>query len=663
MGEELVLGAVALNQLPLDWTGNTARILAAVRDAESEGVQLLCLPELCISGYGCEDAFFSKETRKRSLECLSKVASASSNTIIALGLPLEVKGKLYNATALCLNGRIYGFVLKQFLANYGLHYESRWFKPWQAGRQVQFEFEGIKIPAGDILFCLGQRVLLGIEICQDAWVKDRPAKKFKSLGVGLVFNPSASHFAFGRGEERREAVKKWSKELDSVYVYANLLGNEAGRVIYEGNTLIASKGRLIAEGARFSYRDHLLTCMSAQVKSIAADKTDSFIHLELPNSTSGSQQKFAVYQDSKLKSASRNEEFSRAVALGLFDYMRKSHSLGFVVSLSGGVDSAASAVLVRLMVEFGVQELGVEEFVQRLGVKSLKIPEGSGDRRIGEIVTELLTTVYQSTENSSKITKRAAKEVANSLGARHFELDVSSLVNDYVHRVEDVLGKKLSWEQDDLALQNIQARVRSPGVWLIANIQRKLLLSTSNRSEAAVGYATMDGDTSGGLAPIAGVGKPFLRSWLSWMENVGPEGIAGISALRLVNVQQPTAELRPKSFQQNDEKDLMPYVVLDEIEDLAIRQKLPPLKILDSLKTTHVDESLERLALWVIRFFTLWSQNQWKRERLAPSFHLDDKNLDPKTWCRFPILSAGYKEEIEQIKGLLKNNNVRVEKN
>ena len=184
---------------------------------------------------------------------------------------------------------------------------------------------------------------------------------------------------------------------------------------------------------------------------------------------------------------------------------------------------------------------------------------------------------------------------------------------------------------------------------MLANVAGALLISTSNRSEAAVGYATMDGDTSGGLAPIAGIDKAYLRQWLSWMESEGLEGIGPIPTLAAVNQQSPTAELRPQDRHQTDEADLMPYEVLDRIERLAIRDKLMPKEILPYLQVAYPDESLKQQIGWICRFFRLWSRNQWKRERYAPSFHLDDENLDPKTWCRFPILSSGFRKELEEL--------------
>ena len=185
---------------------------------------------------------------------------------------------------------------------------------------------------------------------------------------------------------------------------------------------------------------------------------------------------------------------------------------------------------------------------------------------------------------------------------------------------------------------------------MIANLRNQLLLATSNRSEAAVGYATMDGDTAGGLSPIAGIDKAFLRRWLGWLETTGPQGLAAMPSLNAVNVQQPTAELRPPEQAQTDEKDLMPYDVLDAIEGYAIRDKKTPLECYQLLRADFGQYSPRDLAAWVERFFTLWCRNQWKRERYAPSFHVDDKNLDPKTWCRFPILSGGFAKELAELR-------------
>jgi NAD+ synthase (glutamine-hydrolysing) len=242
--------------------------------------------------------------------------------------------------------------------------------------------------------------------------------------------------------------------------------------------------------------------------------------------------------------------------------------------------------------------------------------------------------------------------VADGVGARHHEVDVDALVKGYVALAEGALGRSLAWQTDDLALQNIQARVRSPSAWMLANVEGKLLLATSNRSEAAVGYATMDGDTSGGLSPIAGIDKNYLRSWLRWLETDASPALR-VPALSAVNVQAPTAELRPAEEKQTDEDDLMPYDLLDRIERLMVRDRHAPLEIFEILRLERPDVPAHRLALWVERFFTLFARNQWKRERYAPSFHLDDESLDPKTFCRLPILSGGFARELGAVRAAL----------
>jgi len=293
-------------------------------------------------------------------------------------------------------------------------------------------------------------------------------------------------------------------------------------------------------------------------------------------------------------------------------------------------------------VQLGIEELGHERFIERFShLESL-----AQTTDVPGLVAAVLTCVYQSTRNSGEVTRKAAQSLSAAIGATFYEWDIDSLVGGYTDRIENAVGRKLEWSQDDLALQNVQARARAPGVWMLANLTESLLLTTSNRSEAAVGYATMDGDTSGGLAPIAGIDKAFLRRWLHWMEEKGPSGSGPIAALKAVNQQQPTAELRPPGEKQTDESDLMPYELLDVIERAAIRDKYMPLEVYQLLRAEFPQYGARQLERWTVRFFKLWSRNQWKRERYAPSFHLDDENLDPKTWCRFPILSGGFSREL-----------------
>ena len=546
---------------------------------------------------------------------------------------------------------------KRHLAGDGIHYEPRWFKPWPAGVRQELEIDGVRYPFGDHFFDVGG-VRIGFEICEDAWVANRPGAALALKAVDLILNPSASHFAFGKIETRKRFVTEGSRAFGVGYVYANHMGNEAGRAIYDGGALIAASGRLLAAGPRFSFRDHDITAAVVDLEAIRMNQARTASYEPTIEQTDEGRVRVAFkIPTAKLEASGveppawetgrhiKEEEFARAEALGLFDYLRKSSSGGFVLSLSGGADSAAVAALIGLMVRLGVGELGLDAFIARLASAPTLV--GARDER--EVVHRLLVCVYQATRNSSTVTREAARAVASGVGAEFLEFDVDDLVEAYKAIVTRAIGRPLDWEKDDLALQNIQARVRSPGVWFLANLRNALLLSTSNRSEAAVGYATMDGDTSGGLSPIAGIDKAYLRRWLVWLETTGPEGVGPLTALRAINVQAPTAELRPSERKQTDEEDLMPYDVLDCCERAAIRDKKSPAEVLAIVQQQFPDFTVEQLRLWVTRFFRLWSRNQWKRERYAPSFHLDDENLDPKTWCRFPILSAGFARDLREL--------------
>jgi NAD+ synthase (glutamine-hydrolysing) len=497
-------------------------------------------------------------------------------------------------------------------------------------------------------------------------VANRPGATLALHGIDLILNPSASHFAFGKLEVRKRFVLDGSRAFGVSYVYANLLGNEAGRAIYDGGALIASGGKLIATGPRFSFADFRLTSAVIDVDATrmsqartASFKPDLAGDSKLRISAPFNWPQVKVEQKAKpilataweTSSDLKEEEFLRAEALALFDYLRKSHSQGFVVSLSGGADSAAVTCLVSLSLEMALAELGADAIKARLA-HFRQLPEPVAPKTL---TTALLTTAYQSTANSGEVTRTAARTIAEAVGATHLELDVEAIHQGYLRAIETALGRKLDWQRDDLALQNIQARVRSPGIWLIANLNNALLLSTSNRSEAAVGYATMDGDTSGGLSPIAGIDKAFLRHWLRWLETKGPEGLHTIPALAVVNQQSPTAELRPADRHQTDEDDLMPYDILDAIERAAIRDKNSPVEVFELMRGQFANFTPQQLGIWVERFFKLWCRNQWKRERYAPSFHLDDENLDPKTWCRFPILSGSFEVELEELRNKVKS--------
>lgn len=657
---ELVkVGAAALNQTPLDWQGNKNNILKAIDEAKNQEIQVLCLPELCITGYGCEDAFYSPDVFKLSLEILEDIVDQTSDIVACVGLPIWVNNKIYNSACLIANRQILGFVCKQHLPNYGLFYEDRWFHRWKSGQTSEISIKGIKYPVGDLVFNF-DNIRIGLEICEDAWVANRPATRHFDKGVDIILNPSASPFGFHKFKIREQLVTDASRAFCCAYVYTNLLGNESGRLIFDGDAMVCSGGDVLASSQRFSYADFTLTSAiidigknkieQAKIKSSLPpdlkliQSSFELTYSEIPNTS------FAEMEAFEKGGSLKEEEFSRSVSLALFDYLRKSRSFGFTISLSGGADSCACTALCGLMVRLGDESIGFDAFKEKLSY----IPELKNTKTIEELTEKLILTIYQGTENSSDDTLNSAKNLVESIGAQFMKININGLVDSYTHLIEDQIGRKLSWDTDDIPMQNIQARVRAPGVWMLANLHNHLLLATSNRSEVAVGYCTMDGDTAGSISPIAGIDKDWLRTWLIWLEKIGCE-VKGkhikIEGLKYVNALQPTAELRPKDNKQTDEKDLMPYKVLNHIEQLAIRDKKSPVECFRNLEKFYENQySREDLYNWTNRFFKLWSRNQWKRERYAPGFHLDTHNLDPRSWTRFPILSGGYVFELEKLK-------------
>lgn len=609
MSRKLKLAGACLNQTPIDWENNLRNIKSAIDEARNEGVDILCLPELCITGYGCEDLFLGQWLHETALEKLVELIPFTQNIAICVGLPIRIDGNNYNTTAFIANGEIKAIYAKQKLANDGVHYEPRWFTPWPTGVVEKYDVHGKTVPFGHITVEY-KGLQIGFEICEDAWRSDRPIEHLNTK-VDLVLNPSASHFAFGKSKFREEViVKESSRKFDCVYLYANLLGNEAGRMIYDGDVLIAQKGKLVGRNHRLWYHDYRLLT----------------VDVDFENDTATNNIK-PHYND-------RKEEFAHAAGLALFDYCRKSRSNGFVLSLSGGADSSTIATLISFAVRTALEQRGKDGLEDKLGFKL------NGDTTEA-ITKQLLTTAYQATKNSSDATFNSAKNLAESLGATFYNWHIDNEVNEYRSTIEYAIGRSLTWEQDDITLQNIQARARSPIIWMLANLENKLLMATSNRSEGDVGYATMDGDTSGSISPIAGVDKHFILQWLRYAEKK-----LGFGGLKEVNSLTPTAELRPEDQHQTDEEDLMPYEVLMKIEREAILNGQSPKQVFDVLKKEYDQEMLKD---WIKKFYQLWTRNQWKRERYAPSFHFDDFNIDPRSWYRFPILSGGYREELDHL--------------
>lgn len=604
-----------LNQTPLDWRGNLNNIRESIKIAKDNSVDILCLPELSITGYGCQDLFYHDWFIQKSDDILKEIRLLTKSITVIVGHPLSFNKKRYNSCCIIRNQKILGFFIKSNLPNDGIHYEKRWFEGWEYGKVDKFNFLNQSYPIGNFQIEYDNNLTLGFEICRDMWDEERPANYIKTKKNLIIFNPIASHYAFKKFDFRKKLVVESSKKFNCTYISVNLLGNESGKVIFEGDTILASEGKLISVNDRFSFKN-----ISFSKYDIDFNNQSDKINYESPK----------IY-----------DEFIDAFSLGLSDYLFKSNLNGFALSLSGGLDSSSIAILTYEMIKRILEKQGIETLNKKFNLNL--IPSDNIHSNIKKVINKILFTAYQETENSTKETKRSAKILSDFIGSNHFEWSIDSEVKSITEKISNKTSKKYSWEENDITLQNVQARVRSPFIWFIANANNLLLLSTSNRSESSVGYSTMDGDSSGSISPIAGIDKVFIKDLLKYLrEKYNYTCLDNVLSLK------PSAELKPTNKKQFDEDDLMPYNILSEIERCFVKERKGPREIYNILKRKELsdDESLKKN---IKNFFKLLATNQWKRERTAPSFHFDDYSLDASTWFRFPILSNNFKEEIDSL--------------
>lgn len=697
------VGTASLRQLPFDFTGNAQRVLAAVKAACQARINVLLLPELVLSGYGCEDNFTFQEFNQaveaslaiiiEEIASLHKRYEAEGNTdaavLVALGMPLMYPGgQVFNATAIVSHQGLHGFSCKQFLARNGLHYEPRWFEAWTRGRvTLHPKFD---VPMGDIVVdCNGIRI--GFETCEDSWISNRPGRDLYQRNVDIILNPSASHFAVGKYATRKQFVQEGSRAFGVAYAYANLSGTETGTSIFDAGCLIASEGRILSYGDRLNTQDmmvnHALVNVSAnrvsRIISSETIKNNEANTVDIPLTVGLDSEQLSL-KDIKHADATTNHtlpdfwasltgpdldytEICYAIGNGLWDWMTRTKTNGYVVSLSGGADSGLAAVLVYLSQRIAYHQLGEDAYraklpdrVQNIAQQKEVTPiQGQGHEvpLVQQLLPKLLFCLYQGSENSSNTTYHAAKVLAQGIGATFRNWDIQPLIEQYCERVNGIYPEHpLSWDTDDITLQNIQARVRSPGVWMIANRENKLLIATSNLSESALGYATMDGDTSGVLSAISGLAKSTIRKLNRWLETTGVPVLTehgckriAIPQLRWINEQQPTAELRPD--EQTDEDELMPYEICDFIMDCYLIRQMWPKSILVELVMNGYGDTytLRELAAFVERWFKLFCRNPWKRYGTRAGFHVSQISLDPKTFHRFPLLNSGFAEPLARM--------------
>ena len=618
------ISAVSMKTTPLDFEGNYQTILSVLNSPKVKESSIIVFPECCISGYSCEDAFLYSHTCDLSFSYLKKLLPFSKNRLLAVGLPLMISPYLYNVCALLYDGEILAFIPKNYLANRSVFYENRWFSTTNQFKKLNYD----NILFGNYIFNFLD-TKIGIQICADLWENSPEQIDMFEKGTEIILSLNASPFEMGKQKSRIELLKQKSRNYNCIIAYSNLNGNEAGNLIFDGGACIVADGEFFGQTKRIHLEDFQITTAIFDLKLLTQNRiknsTQFFISSDLKRVEDFDIKQFlgkdnlTPTKQINLKEEDIYNDFTKAVCLGLWDYLVKSKTKGFTLSLSGGVDSAVCAILVFTMKNLVLQTLGKQVFQ---------------DYKLNE--KEILQTVYQKTKNNSELTQKIASNLSKEINALYYQVEIDEEVQSISEKFQNATNISLNWKDHNISLQNIQARVRSPIIWMFANIKNHLLISTSNRSEASVGYCTMDGDTSGSISPIGGVSKKFLLDFLNHIQKGKNIYIKPLKSVDLLLSTKPTAELKPINEKQEDEKDLMPYDILNRIETEFVQNGKTKEEILDSIEFKDKKE----LKKYIDKYFLLFQSNQWKRNRTAATFHLDNYDLDMKSNFRFPIFSG-----------------------
>src|SRR5262245_6924990 len=526
---------VALAQIDTtvgDIEGNEKKILEAYFRGVAAGVDLVMVPELATTGYAPRDLLLKSGFVSKNLESLERLAAATKKVALLtgyVGRNEKRPGREFtNSVALLQGGKIVATRIKTLLPTYDVFDEDRYFEP--ALENQALEFNGGKI---------------GLTICEDVWNdedfwRDRryrrnPAIELAEAGARVIFNVSASPWHLGKNKVRREMLSQLAAKAKAPLVYCNLVGGN-DELVFDGASLaFNAKGEVLAEGKMFE-EDFVV---------VDLDKAPAIEHKSLPD----------------------EEKVYKALVLGLRDYMHKCGFKSALLGLSGGIDSALTAVI-------AVEALGREN------VRGVSLPS----------------------QFSSKGSLDDARKLAGNLGIQYDLVPIQPMFASAREQLKVVFDGR----PEDTTEENIQARLRGVTLMAMSNKFGSLLLTTGNKSELAVGYCTLYGDMCGGLAVISDVPKTMVYRLARWI-NREREIIPAASITK-----PPSAELRPN---QTDQDSLPPYDVLDAILEAYVVQCRSPQEIIAS----GFDEATVRRVVHLI------DANEYKRRQSAPGLKVTSK--------------------------------------
>ncbi len=527
-----------------DLAGNCRKIMEYAERAEKFGADLVSFPELAVTGYPPEDLLLKRKFVEDNLVALRELSRSIRNIVAVVGFVDKGRGGVYNSAAVISAGEIKGIYHKMRLPNYAVFDEKRYFK---SGKNP-------------VVFLLGQQ-MFGVNICEDIWLPGGPTATQARYGAKFICNINASPYHAGKVKLREEIIRAQARNNGVIMSYTNLVGGQ-DELVFDGQSMVIDRdGTLLARAEAF--KEDLLI---ADVK-LPADATvrSSKRSIEIKGGRSPSEK---VPVDKRIAPPLRTaEEVYQALILGLRDYVQKNGFKKIVLGLSGGIDSALVAVL-------AMDALGKENVI----------------------------CVFMPSRFSSEASRVDAKELCENLDVRFYEISIERVYDSYLQTLSPVF----SGLQPDATEENIQARIRGNIIMALSNKFGWLVLTTGNKSEMSVGYATLYGDMAGGFAVIKDVPKTLVYKvcrFRNSLSRVIPERIL---------TKAPTAELKPD---QKDTDTLPPYETLDPILKAYVEDDEDAAKI---IKTGYDPETVNR----VIRMVDL---SEYKRRQSPPGIRITPK--------------------------------------
>jgi NAD+ synthase (glutamine-hydrolysing) len=561
-----------------DLEGNTRRICEAIDRSRDLAADVVCFPELAVTGYPPEDLLLKPDVVKGNLAALDEITRRTQGIAAVVGF-VDQETHLYNAAAVLAEGERIGIYHKQRLPNYGVFDEKRYFQPGRAG-----------------LICVIRGVPVGVTICEDIWAPGGTCQAEAAAGALVIININGSPYHAGKWRQRAEMLRTRARDYGIVLCYNNLVGGQ-DELVFDGMGMIFDHtGDLLARGRQFE--EDLIVCdvdpeaVRRHRRFAPVAPADGGDDGTIPTHTvpvSGPRSRVSEpYQATIVPALEAPEEVYRALVLGTRDYVRKNGFRHVVVGLSGGIDSAMVATI-------AADALGSEH----------------------------VHAAWMPSEYSSDESRRYTHELASTLGVSITELGIDDIFQAFLQ----TLRPAFTGREPDTAEENIQARIRGTLLMALSNKFGWLVLTTGNKSEMSVGYATLYGDMAGGFAVIKDVPKTLvydLARWRNAQSPVIPEGVL---------TRAPTAELRPG---QKDSDTVPPYEILDPVLRLYVEEDTPPQEIVAAGYPADL----------VAKVVTMVDRNEYKRRQAPPGVKITpkafgkDRRLPITNWYRSTIRAA-----------------------